>query len=285
VLHNDVYYGTRAAVPAATQQPVFTDDFSTLNTSRWVITPTTGGNAYTVSGGRLAPSLIYAFVPGANSPALLADALDNVHSIEITNYRTGTTGNSFLWVAFQDDNNWIGIQHSSGTNMVLLRRSAGTTTDTIGVPCTSWTGGSTKLKAAVDSSRVVTIYQNDTLIYTSPQFASFSGTKTGIGDDRTGYSTWDDAVVSSPAGTTPFALSSPWVRLGNKLPTGGTTGQVLSKASATDYDATWVAATSGVATVQHGATASTARPTATVVFWYGSVEPTNMTATDIWVVV
>lgn len=40
---------------------------------------------------------------------------------------------------------------------------------------------------------------------------------------------------------------------------------------------------SGVAIVEHGASSGIARPDATVVFWYGSVEPTNWTATDIWV--
>jgi hypothetical protein len=40
---------------------------------------------------------------------------------------------------------------------------------------------------------------------------------------------------------------------------------------------------SGTAIVQHGADDSVARPTADVVFWYGSVEPLNWTATDIWV--
>lgn len=41
----------------------------------------------------------------------------------------------------------------------------------------------------------------------------------------------------------------------------------------------------GTSVVQHGADASVARPSSAVVcFWFGSVEPTNMAVTDIWVV-
>jgi hypothetical protein len=34
----------------------------------------------------------------------------------------------------------------------------------------------------------------------------------------------------------------------------------------------------------HGTNAGFARPSATVVFWYGTVQPTNWTSVDIWVV-
>jgi Collagen triple helix repeat (20 copies) len=39
-----------------------------------------------------------------------------------------------------------------------------------------------------------------------------------------------------------------------------------------------------VGIVQHGTNATMTRPGSTVVFWYGSVEPTNWISTDIWVV-
>lgn len=43
-----------------------------------------------------------------------------------------------------------------------------------------------------------------------------------------------------------------------------------------------VAGPSGIVTVNHGANAATARPSATVVYWIGSVLPTNAIATDLW---
>jgi broad specificity phosphatase PhoE len=38
----------------------------------------------------------------------------------------------------------------------------------------------------------------------------------------------------------------------------------------------------GVVVVSHGATASTTRPTAAIVYWVGSVEPTNAINADLW---
>lgn len=95
---------------------------------------------------------------------------------------------------------------------------------------------------------------------------------------------------------------------GQGLPTGGTTGQVPAKSSDTDYDVEWVdplkvgtgdtdamagnktaadlggvAKASGITTVRHGTTAATARPAgADVVWWIGTVEPTNAVAHDVW---
>ena len=46
-------------------------------------------------------------------------------------------------------------------------------------------------------------------------------------------------------------LAAGWLPTGTGIPAGGTTGQVLAKASATDGDVTWGAATSGGATFSH----------------------------------
>lgn len=95
---------------------------------------------------------------------------------------------------------------------------------------------------------------------------------------------------------------------GQGLPAGGLTGQVPVKASNADYDIAWgtplkigtgdtdamagnkaasdlggVAKASGITTVRHGTNAATARPAgADVVWWIGTVEPTNAVAHDVW---
>ena len=73
---------------------------------------------------------------------------------------------------------------------------------------------------------------------------------------------------------------------GAGVPDGGTAGQVLVKASATNKDTTWgdfIATSAGVVVVKHGASAGTARPaSASVVYWLGSVSPTNQAVGDLW---
>lgn len=73
------------------------------------------------------------------------------------------------------------------------------------------------------------------------------------------------------------------------VPAGGVTGQVLAKASGADHDTEWVnqsgggiAPLDGVVIVKHGAVAGTARPTAGVAYWLGSVAPTNKALGDFW---
>lgn len=68
--------------------------------------------------------------------------------------------------------------------------------------------------------------------------------------------------------------------LSSALPTGGTTGQVLTKASVTDRDTTW--ATPGLGYVDV-VTGSESRPANTRVIWIGgTVQPVNMQNLDVW---
>ena len=85
-----------------------------------------------------------------------------------------------------------------------------------------------------------------------------------------------------PAGQVEFQGLAPAT---SSLPPGGTTNQALTKKTATNYDVQWsdtVAKTAVYASVVHGATAGTARPTGYAgVIWYGSVQPTNAVAPDL----
>ena len=90
------------------------------------------------------------------------------------------------------------------------------------------------------------------------------------------------------------------------VPVGGATGVVLAKKSGSDYDTEWVATPSGlivpqskvtgltsalaakvasaagVVVVDHGTDGTTARPSAAVVYWKGTVEPVNAVDADLW---
>ncbi len=70
------------------------------------------------------------------------------------------------------------------------------------------------------------------------------------------------------------------------IPAAGTTGQLLAKASNTDYATEWIdaptVAASGVVSVLV-TTGSEARPSADTVLWIGgTTEPTNMANGDLW---
>ena len=73
---------------------------------------------------------------------------------------------------------------------------------------------------------------------------------------------------------------------GEGVPAGGTTGQLLAKATSADFDSEWIdaptVASSGVVSVLV-ATGSEARPAADMVLWIGgSSEPVNMANGDLW---
>lgn len=65
----------------------------------------------------------------------------------------------------------------------------------------------------------------------------------------------------------------------NALPTGGSAGQVLAKATSTDRDTVWVDSL-GFVDVSTG---SEARPNNARVIWIGgTTQPTNMANLDVW---
>lgn len=87
--------------------------------------------------------------------------------------------------------------------------------------------------------------------------------------------------VAGPAGAT-----GPAGAAGAGVPVAGTTGQLLAKASDTDYATEWVdaptVAASGVVSVLV-TTGSEARPDGDTVLWIGgNAEPTNMANGDLW---
>ena len=64
------------------------------------------------------------------------------------------------------------------------------------------------------------------------------------------------------------------------MPAAGTAGQVLTKSSTTDYDASWADRHIDYVTV---ATGAEARPSASLVLWIGgTTQPTNMATKDVW---
>ena len=72
---------------------------------------------------------------------------------------------------------------------------------------------------------------------------------------------------------------------GQGVPSGGTTGQVLSKSSSSDFDTVW---TTGIASntlgyANHGTNASMARTSGyAAILWVGTVQPNNWISGDIW---
>lgn len=83
-----------------------------------------------------------------------------------------------------------------------------------------------------------------------------------------------------PSRLTATNLNSTYAASAAGLPTGGTTGQILTKSSATNYDDAWVNPGFAKVTVSTG---SEARPSATFVLWVGgSTQPTNMAVGDVW---
>lgn len=68
------------------------------------------------------------------------------------------------------------------------------------------------------------------------------------------------------------------------IPVGGTTGQVLTKLSNTDFNIDWVSLLPAVGYANHGADNTVVRPTGySAIIWVGSVEPSNAIAGDIYI--
>lgn len=97
------------------------------------------------------------------------------------------------------------------------------------------------------------------------------------------YSTGSVGALGSTDGKSHLRvvkLAGPLGPTGPTGPSGGPTGPTGPQGAAST-----IPGPAGVTTVQHLADNSVARPSGTVVIWYGSVEPVNMTAVDLWVVV
>ena len=207
VSYNGVIYATSTALAAAATPVAITDDFASSLNARYVSTDS-GSMSYTTSSGRLSCTNVGTVVTGAATGALLMDTTANAHSIEITNYRTATSGYSSLWVAYTNPTNWLNLRFDSGGGVSVYQNLAGTVTTLTTFSVTAWTNvaGGMKIKADVSAAKVLTVTFNGTLVYTTT-LTSFLGTKAGVGDSFTAISTWDDLTVTgSPDGTFNAAL-------------------------------------------------------------------------------
>lgn len=109
-----------------------------------------------------------------------------------------------------------------------------------------------------------------------PQVNGDDGTWGTILNDYLSVSHAADGTLSSAAITQLGANFAPIAA----VPTGGSTGQLLAKTSATSYATTWANPPFANVSVSTG---SEARPTATFVMWVGgTTQPTNMAVGDVW---